>query len=797
MIIGTQSIALAATPDRITFLRGASRLYALTIFQLVGCNLLNVFLLFLDQGDEILLSVAGRQFSIGSLLLLSVQLAMLGSVLFATTSLMLNNLGSEVFSLYDYRVKFVIGGMPWILAIGSIAPVLLAWFGMARTARAVYILVIGALLVSLFGVIPKRLTERMFNSSSVRMEKVGPWILSIALLYSWILFIAVVVEKVWIAQFLGPIGVLISSVVFWVTNGSIFLVYLPKRAGWPALTIPALLSAVLFSTWVDNHPLRTMGYTEVHESLHNDPILLDEYIDLWLEKREIKSGQYFPIYVVAAAGGGIRAAQWTAMTLAEIEAASQGKFSAHLFAISGVSGGSLGGSAFVAALADRQHEEATYDNESLKKNLREFVKTDFLSPVLAHLLLPDSVQRFLPFPVNQFDRSLALETAWETKWRNVYHTDRMKHGLRALYQDDQELRLPLLFLNSTQVETGARFIFTPVKLPANDFPGVYSNSMRQEYGGGSPDSVLGMHDIPLSAAIHASARFTYVSPPARLDFNGYSRTTVDFYTMAVGIREMFGRQAWGRLVDGGYFENSGSITAGEIIDRIENRIYALKQAGRVPKDTTIEVHPIVILNSPMSVNRTRPVRASWPALAANRVYPEDEETIFPIRGFFLGEIYGPIQALLSVREARGDHATESLWKRLNPHDPICPLINHCRDGKPRDFEKENAEVRERDPNYWELYGKHSYRVMQEQIARCPLPTKRFHTFYLSDVEYSVSEDGYFHPEKNMKKLREPALGWTLSEQSSKYMEQQLSSAVNKENICEILYELNYHSPKKQ
>ncbi|MFX7866411.1 hypothetical protein ABTK37_20655, partial [Acinetobacter baumannii] len=61
--------------------------------------------------------------------------------------------------------------------------------------------------------------------------------------------------------------------------------------------------------------------------------------------------QKFPLYVVAAEGGGIYAATHAASFLAEIQDMCPG-FSHHLFAISGVSGGSVGAAVFNALTRD-------------------------------------------------------------------------------------------------------------------------------------------------------------------------------------------------------------------------------------------------------------------------------------------------------------------------------------------------------------------------------------------------------------------------------------------------------------
>ena len=62
-----------------------------------------------------------------------------------------------------------------------------------------------------------------------------------------------------------------------------------------------------------------------------------------------------PMLVVATAGGGIRAAYWTATVLERLEAdfKDQGGVRPYLFAISGVSGGSVGATAFDAAVIKR------------------------------------------------------------------------------------------------------------------------------------------------------------------------------------------------------------------------------------------------------------------------------------------------------------------------------------------------------------------------------------------------------------------------------------------------------------
>jgi len=120
----------------------------------------------------------------------------------------------------------------------------------------------------------------------------------------------------------------------------------------------------------------------------------------------------FPVYIAAAEGGGLRAAYWTTSVLGEIEDATGARFSRHLLAVSGVSGGSLGGATFVAGLVEPQAACGSPRETSVRECARAFLRRDFLSPVTAYLLFPDLVQRFIPWPLRTLDR--ARIATWPT-----------------------------------------------------------------------------------------------------------------------------------------------------------------------------------------------------------------------------------------------------------------------------------------------------------------------------------------------------------------------------------------------
>ncbi len=128
----------------------------------------------------------------------------------------------------------------------------------------------------------------------------------------------------------------------------------------------------------------------------------------WLAERKTGSSRY-PVFVVAAQGGGIYAASTAGAFLAAMQDHCPA-FARHVFAISAVSGGSVGASLFNAAFADSiargTNRKAAVDVEpgcdslfakpgELSRRLRAITQDDHISPVLAYLV-PDFLGGLIP-----------------------------------------------------------------------------------------------------------------------------------------------------------------------------------------------------------------------------------------------------------------------------------------------------------------------------------------------------------------------------------------------------------------
>jgi hypothetical protein len=313
--------------------------------------------------------------------------------------------------------------------------------------------------------------------------------------------------------------------------------------------------------------------------------------------------------IVAAEGGGIRAAYWTATLLAAIQE-REPSFARHVYAISGVSGGSVGAVVFDALLAQvpgaggKLCDVRGKAETSVERCAERLLGEDFLSPALAAFLFPDLVQRFLPFPVERFDRARALEASWEDAWKKGMGNDRMAESFDGLWTGDRAHRIPSLFLNGTWVETGKRMIASNLAVDARTFNDTADVFSFIDY------------PIPASTAAHLSARFTYVSP-------------------AGSLLKRNAKEAAAHIVDGGYFENSGTATALDVLAALYERSEKLN----------LDFVLVYVNNDPGEQETS----AAEPAHhAAYR---------------WLTELMSPIDALLNTRVARGTYS-QSLTKEF-------------------------------------------------------------------------------------------------------------------------------------
>ncbi len=406
-----------------------------------------------------------------------------------------------------------------------------------------------------------------------------------------------------VSTFLGPAAVAILCFSIWVPLGS-WILLMSFRFKLPVLFM-LLILAMIFSLWNDIHQVRVRDGLPDQVNLASR---LENFLKKYPDKKDGDTpGNKPPLYIVSTEGGGIRAAYWTAIVLGKIQDRYPG-FSEHLFAISSVSGGSLGGGVYTALVKERQQDESYQKEKDFFFNRSsEMLSGDFLSPTAASMLTGDLLQEVLPFPVKHFSRALALEKSWEIAWKNTFKgkSNRFGEPLSNLWKEDTNCQVPVLFLNGTLVETGQRIIGSPIKINPDPTKPNFADTLDiYRY-------LAEGKDMRLSTAIHNSARFTYVSPAG---------------TLEGGLH----------VVDGGYFDNSGAITAVESIYAVRRQLREKKKAAQVK---------VIMIDN-------KPVTDTGGSTGDQDIHAK------PLR--FIAGFLAPIQALLEVRTAHADAARAQL-----------------------------------------------------------------------------------------------------------------------------------------
>ncbi|PDS43161.1 hypothetical protein CO662_36685 [Rhizobium anhuiense] len=355
-----------------------------------------------------------------------------------------------------------------------------------------------------------------------------------------------------------------------------------------------------------------------------------------------------PMLIVATAGGGIRAAYWTAEVLEKLATdfetedgfKDEGGVRPYLFAISGVSGGSVGATAFEAALAERDEHPCQAGDVTCPRRAMTFLTADFLAPALASLVFVDAPSSFLP-DFGQADRGTALERSFEDASGGL-----LARPFLSLfpYKKDPAVEgkapwRPILLLNATHEETGKRIITGHVLIERN----VFIDSLDALH-------VLGK-DVRASTAAHNSARFTYVSPAGDLG------------------------DSHGSMIDGGYFENFGALSALELTRAARWELRNEKPGVKlvvlmISSDPGLEqAHELVRIKEAKDhgqclVSVTE--REDAPSSAAGALQKTDESPNYlsldkkKVQNALLNEFLAPFQGIKNVREAHGNRAAAEL-----------------------------------------------------------------------------------------------------------------------------------------
>ena len=500
-------------------------------------------------------------------------------------------------------------------------------------------------------------------------------------------------EMTAVPRWLGTSAVILLFLIFL----TIFLSLLTRL--YDRLEIPAIsvfLIIALFASykdWNNNHAVQLL---DRGTGAHNPPPLSALFAswvkalpgrdnpDGYFQKYLREKNQDYPVFLFALQGGGQYSSTFASLTLAKLFDRCPA-LRHHVFALSGVSGGAVGGGMFVAQLKTELANPGSVLNSDrcdfdlgaigtspaetsaigpLEAKISKLEQNDFLAPLAASGLFGDFLQRFLPGPpIPTFDRGRAFEAGMESAWRNT--NPGKQSPLEADFLDhwSPSGNVPMLLLNTTRVQTGEPILIAPFQTRR---PVPNAAELRTIY----PDAVRAPNSIRLSTAMSLSARFPVVAPIGRMQ-NDKSNAYFD-------------------LVDGGYFENSGAETI-----RVVHEELAFYRNYPELIDPSGELKPVL-------------QRIRFKAIVLNEVDSDDNK----YNGQTLNELSSPVNALYRARTQRGEMAINRLFSSLDlgviriSHDPfplplgwrlslskqdfISSMVgtpNECNDTNPRDIVK--------------------------------------------------------------------------------------------------------------
>jgi uncharacterized membrane-anchored protein len=385
-----------------------------------------------------------------------------------------------------------------------------------------------------------------------------------------LVLLLVCLKPIAVGRFLGAPALLVLALGVWVVFGGIVLGIVPKAYGLPSLGLLPLI--VGGCNALGDSPVSISRTGEVQKIVQSAGARPDigAAFTAWRKGRaDLATG---PIYLVAAAGGGIRAAFLTASYLAASDDLTDGRFGSRVFAISGVSGGSLGAAAYVVLTRANENAKCTEaDRQSAAIGPRQrrvicALDEDFLSPVAATWLFPDLLRAFWipPFVDRRLrwqDRGRTLEQGWQASIDALrpggFDGSFLDYAKTATAPVEGVPASVNLILNSTGVQSGERVIASTFWWGAAGATDLMS-------------SAFDTRDLSFVGAVHNSARFTYVSPAG------------SYYYAPPDERKLAGQ-----LADGGYFDNSGVLALTEMLGELRASLDA---------DTVARLRFVIITN---------------------------------------------------------------------------------------------------------------------------------------------------------------------------------------------------------
>lgn len=345
----------------------------------------------------------------------------------------------------------------------------------------------------------------------------------------------------------------------------------------PVLSVIAIYVFVLVPLLFHIHTVRLIDGPSIER------LPLDRLFSQWVDACALGPGPVQPI-IVAVSGGATRAGLWGAAVLDHVLQTQQPTKGPALFAVSSVSGGSLGTAGAMTLLSLESLPCRATGLPLLRPNPVDNtvpLAGDALGPLLGGWLLDDIprsafepaaavIQSVTSHRPNGGDSAEAIEHGFEDLWGTALRKSPLKgvpdwgRPFLSLFHTDGAATyrkgMPLWLANGTDATTGNRVITSPIAAP--DGP---ESKLPWPFRGARDFHTLMHGDVSIATAINNTARFPYLEPFGEM--------------LPLG-----GKRQTGSLVDGGYFENEGLQTALDLAEWLAD------QSGTLGR----RVQPIIV-----------------------------------------------------------------------------------------------------------------------------------------------------------------------------------------------------------
>jgi len=250
----------------------------------------------------------------------------------------------------------------------------------------------------------------------------------------------------------------------------------------------------------------------------------------------------------------------------------------------------------------------------------------------------------VPFAVQQLNRSNWLEDAWSFSYRKKLQRNTLEEPFLGLFRADP-LHTPSLFLNSVLTESGQKAILSNLRIDStyfHDVLDIYDITRR---------------DMPIKTAASVTARFPWLT--------------------GGGLLTRPNGRAFGHVVDGGYWDNTGLETAVSVLASIAPEIERLNRRPNAP----FQVVPVVLylqnslLDDPVRISDTfidviMPIEASINANERKSAYVASLtrntlQNYTPKTLFFQLSLDRQTGVPLPLGWYLSDDAQHDLWRKIN------------------------------------------------------------------------------------------------------------------------------------